>query len=294
MVEVEHDRMHRLMRPARHLLWICLLAAAPARTVAADGPEGNQPRFDAIVRVALVRADPGGYTGQLPDDPNRGTTSLAINLTIEPEHVRIGRGWEANLDIEANWQPLFTMVKAPSWSVARPAFIDGLSTTAGGRIGHATRSTETSVVGSVGASRLSSRSVVVSSPNETAFIARNDISDWAFAFGGGVDFRWYAHGVSAAHAAADTLTPLVHIYGGVKHDQRFRRDGDLADFNDPTGRVYFGFDVQPLRVRTGTHSIMTVGGGFLMEAALRTTDRLPSGYGVHVGATIDLAGMSRR
>ncbi len=274
----------------RALVLFCL-STIPSISNAQDQPAHP---FSAVARANVVRADPGGYLGQAASDPNRGVTSVAVEVTIETEHVRLGRGWDVSLDFVGAHQPLMVMVKAPSWTVVRPAFIDGLSTMAGGRIAHATRSTETAVVGMIGAARIDSKSVVVGSgPGETASIAANDIAEWAFAFGGGIEFRWYLHDTAQIHDRGETLMPLVRIHGGVKHDQRFRRDGDLADFNDPTGRVSFGFDVQPLRIARGARTLLSVGGGFLMEAALRTTDRLPSGYAASVGATINLGTFSR-
>jgi len=166
---------------------------------------------------------------------------------------------------------------------------------AGPRIAHASRSTEIAAVGHFGAARLSTTTPTlgVGSDERTMLIAANDIAKWALAFGGGLDFRWYAQDVWQVHLTNQPLLPLLHVYGGLRHDQRFRRDGDLERFNDPTGRVYFGFDAYPFRVSGGAGShggrpLLTVGGGFAFDTALVTTERLPSGYRVFASGVVDL------
>jgi hypothetical protein len=167
------------------------------------------------------------------------------------------------------------------------------------RIAHATRSTETAMVGHVGASRVSSDLVVAGSGNQaqTLLIAANDIGPWAFFFDGMLDFRWYARDVSTVHRTGQPLDPLVNVFVGARHNQRFHRAGDLSPFNDPTGRLVFGFEVNPIRVTDGNttdrRTWFTVGGGVEFDGAIRATDRLPSGFRAVLVAKVDLVTLAR-
>jgi hypothetical protein len=281
-----------MRRPATIPALLILLSIA-GRAYAQDETRG---RLNAAARVDLTRADPGGYAGQQPDDPNRGRTGLAATLMLETEHVPLGHGWDASLDFDAGYQPLLVMVKAPDWSAVRPAFIDGLLTTVGSRIGHATATAETMIVGRVGASRVSTTSTVIGSDAAAvrASLAANDIAEWAFFFDGGVEFTWFARSVADVHRARQALDPMVRLYGGFRHDQRYHRDGDLAGFKDPTGRIFYLAEIFPVRLasptRSGTPStLLSFGGGFGFETALRTRQRLPSGYRAYVSARLNLA-----
>ena len=95
------------------------------------------------------------------------------------------------------------------------------------------------------------------------------------------------------HLAAQTLDPFVDVYVGLRHDQRFHRAGDLRDFDDPTGRLLFGFTVNPIRLtdrRAGGigNTRLTFGGGFEYEGARRGPNRLPSGFRIVLAGRLDL------
>jgi hypothetical protein len=251
-------------------------------------------RLAAIAAADLVRADPGGYTGQPASAPNQGLTTARIAASFETDHVAIGRGWDVSLDVDAAWQPLFAMVKPASAAAVTPAYVNGLSLATGPRIAHASRSTEIAATGFFGAARLPATTFTVGRGDDehTVAVAMNDIAEWALAFGGGLDFRWYTRDVWQTHLTNQTLLPLLRVAGGLTHDQRFRRDGDLEPYNDPTGRVYFAFDVHPLQFKRGSDRsgapVLTIGGGFQFETALVTTERLPSGYKVFASGRFDL------
>jgi hypothetical protein len=138
------------------------------------------------------------------------------------------------------------------------------------------------VIGRVGATRL-----------DAAGLAANDVADWALFFDARVELRWFDRDVWLARLTAQTLDPLVQSYVGIRHDQRFHRAGDLAAFDDPTGRLFFGFAVTPVRVgdRLGEGSgntVLTAGGGFEFEGAVRGPTRLPSGFKILANVNIDL------
>ena len=278
--------------------WIGLEADAIA-ALNAHGLLGG--KYAATLHGDLVRADPGGYTGRPPEAPNLGSATAAVSLDIETEHMPLGRRWDFSLVFNAGQQPLLVMVKTAAASTILPAYVQGLTTSTGFRLARASTSTETAFVAHIGAARLGSESLTVGSgsQSEPAVIAANDAPESALFFDGSIDFRWYARDVWLVHLAAEPLDPLVHIYVGAKHDQRFHRSGDLEPFDDPTGRVYFGFDVTPIRVTNrraegSGRTVFTLGGGFEFEGAIRTTNRLPSGFKLALTGNLNLLAALQR
>jgi hypothetical protein len=235
----------------------------------------------AVLQGGFAAADPGGYPGQPRDTPSDGTRSVFGRVEAESAHVGVGYGWDASVGFQFGWQPLLRMSKAPSAAAVRPSYTNGLLAAQTIRVGRPVRSGEIAVAGRAGASRL-----------DTAGAAANDVAEWALVFDASADLRWYGHDASVAHAARQTLDPLVHAWVGVRHDQRFHRAGDLSAFDDPTGRLIFGLMVNPIRVADPHASdgnvLLTIGGGFQFEGALRGPNRLPSGFGLSVSATLDL------
>ncbi len=64
-------------------------------------------------------------------------------------------------------------------------------------------------------------------------------------------------------------------FAGIRHDERLRREGALADFRDPTGRIFVGAGVMPLH-----RGAFGAGATVEYERALPGVDRLPSGVRV--------------
>jgi hypothetical protein len=252
-------------------------------------------KYSAVLQAGLSQSEPGGYVGRPPDAPSQDSTSAVVSLGMETEHVDIGAGFDFALAFDVGREPLLVMVKTAASAAIVPAYINGLSTSAGFRLAKRSTSTETAIVGRVGAARLGSDSAVVVSGGQTepAVVAANDTAPWALFFDGSVEFRWYARDVWLVHLATEPLDPLVHFYAGLKHDQRFHRAGDLATFDDPTGRIVFGFGVNPIRVTDrgaeGSGStLFTLGAGFEFEGAVRETNRLPSGFRLVLSASVSL------
>jgi hypothetical protein len=245
--------------------------------------------YAAMLRAQLVRVDPGGYIGETSNAPDLGLSTWAADLAIESEHMPLGRSWDFSLTFDAARRPLFVMVKTPDGTVA-PAFVPGVATSTGFRVAHASRSTETAIVGEIGGTRLNSEDATFGSGAQStrAVVAANDMSQWALFMNGSIDFRWYPRDVWLVHLTTEPLDPLLHIAAGVKHDQRFHRTADLEPYEDPTGRIFFGFDVTPVRVPSQRASILTLGAGFDFEGALRRTGRLPSGYQATLSANLDI------
>ncbi len=240
------------------------------------------PKFAAVLRDGFAAADPGGYAGQPRDTPSDGTRSVFGRVEVESAHVGVAHGWDASAGFQFGWQPLVRMSKPAGAAVVRPSYKNGLLAAQTIRVGRPVRSGEIAVAARAGATRL-----------DIAGAAANDVAEWALVFDASADLRWYGRDARLAHAAMQMLDPLVHAYVGVRHDQRFHRAGDLSAFDDPTGRLFFGFTVSPIRVAdpqaSGSgNALLTIGGGFEYEGALRGPSRLPSGFGLSVGATLDL------
>jgi len=72
--------------------------------------------------------------------------------------------------------------------------------------------------------------------------------------------------------AAVSWLETVEAYGGLRHDERLRRDGALAGYRDPTGRTFVGIGIMPL-----TKGAFSAGGSIEYERALPGGDRLPAG-----------------
>jgi hypothetical protein len=75
----------------------------------------------------------------------------------------------------------------------------------------------------------------------------------------------------------------VDVHAGLRHDDRLRREGPLADFRDPTGRVFLGAGVFPLR-----KGRFAVGATLDYERALPGVGRLPSSVGASIAGRLRL------
>jgi hypothetical protein len=186
------------------------------------------------------------------------SASATAGLDVETPRLGIGRSWEVGATGGAAWRPLFAMIKATPALAVAPAYRDGLWLSGGIRIDHFTERTETAVVARAGSARIDAR---------RAALASNDIGDWAAFFDSGVDIRW--------------IVPLVHVYAGVRHDQRFHRAGDLSAVRDPTGRIVLGAGAYPFR-----RGRFSAGASLEFERAWLGVSRLPSAMSVELSGRL--------
>jgi len=279
----------RVVLTAEHRIWsVRTFVFALIATLLASNAAAQPKRYDAVVQGRIDAAEPGGYVGEASASRDLSRTSPALSLLVETEHMALGRSWDFSLTFDAAAQPLFVMVRTGDARVV-PAFVPGETTSTGFRLAHATRSTETALVGDVGGARLNSG--VARFGSDSVAVAANDMGKWALYMDGTIDFRWYPRDVSVVHRETAPLDPLFHIFAGLRHDQRLHRAGDLEPFSDPTGRVIFGFDVIPIRVLhrdSASRGVLALGGTFRFEGALRQMNRLPSGYHAAIVANLDL------
>ena len=127
-----------------------------------------------------------------------------------------------------------------------PDYRSGFEATGAFRIAHAMRhDTQLALVGRTGATY---------------------IDDWRRLFEGGVELMW---------------RDAIELRSGLRHDDRLSREGALADFRDPTGRIFLGASAYPLR-RGAFAAGVTVD----YERALPGVDRLPSGVSVTATARL--------
>jgi hypothetical protein len=87
------------------------------------------------------------------------------------------------------------------------------------------------------------------------------VDDWRPLFEGGAELLWRPQD--------------VELRAGLRHDDRLRREGALADFRDPTGRLFLGASVFPIR-----RGRFAAGAALDYERALPGANRLPSGVSV--------------
>jgi hypothetical protein len=73
-------------------------------------------------------------------------------------------------------------------------------------------------------------------------------------------------------AAKLTWRETIETYAGLRHDERLRREGALADYRDPTGRMFVGAAALPFR-----RGPLSLGASIDYERALPGANRLPSG-----------------
>jgi hypothetical protein len=179
------------------------------------------------------------------------------------------------------------MVKPSPASAAIPAYKSAWIVSQSFSFNRVSGAVESAIVGRVGATRI-----------DIADAAANGIAEWALLFDARAELRWHGRDVWLTRLSAQTLDPLVQSYVGIRHDQRFHRAGDLSPYDDPTGRLFFGFVVTPIRVHDplgegGGNTLLTVGGGFEFEGAVRGPTSLPSGYRIQTGVNVDLRRLLR-
>ena len=83
------------------------------------------------------------------------------------------------------------------------------------------------------------------------------VDDWRPVFEGSAEVSWRER---------------VELRAGLRHDDRLRREGSLAGFRDPTGRMFAGARVLPLK-----RGPFAGGAAVDYERALPGASRLPSG-----------------
>jgi hypothetical protein len=95
------------------------------------------------------------------------------------------------------------------------------------------------------------------------------VDDWRPLFEAAAELRW---------------NERFEVRAGARPDDRLRREGALAGFRDPTGRLFV--DVTALPLRFGP---LGVGAGFHYERAMPGTGRLPSAMNVTAVARVRFA-----
>lgn len=283
--------------------WVARLGALGEAPVLMDEFDALEHRAHAVLRAhgllggsygaaitgGVVVAEPGGQVDSIPGSATHGVKTGYVSLAAETRPSHLGLGWWAGFGLRLGRQPVLAMVTSKGG--AEPIYKSGTSISTELRFAKASRVVELAAVSRAGATRIDLAPITILSGGATRVYsaAANDIDEWALFFDARVDLRWYDREVWANRLTMVTLDPLLRASVGIRHDERFHRAGDLQPFNDPTGRVFFGFALHPLRA-----GAVSAGGGFEFEGALRGAHRLPSGYRVFAEGTVDLRRALRR
>jgi hypothetical protein len=271
--------------PAATVATLSLLFLA-ASASAGRAQDTETPKLDVVLRAGIVDAHPGDAGGV--DFQGPSVTAVSAGFDVQPRPASLGGAWDIRFDLSFDRQPRFVMTK-PSSSAVAAGYASGLGTSLALWLAHTSGPSEIAVVGRAGAARLDADANVVS----------NDIGQTAAFFDALVDFRWYRGGAPASLHNSQRLMPAAHTYAGVRHDQRFHRAGDLAGFDDPTGRVILAGELSVVRIAdrragAGGATLFTVDGGVEFERALRGAHPMPSGFRVFVRGNLDCLRALRR
>lgn len=249
-----------------------LLASAATRSARAQTSGGP----DLLAEVGV--ADGGSLSGVALGIPKTSATWFA-GATVASAPILMGRGWDFSVAARLAREPVLGMVRAGD-RIA-PAYFDALRASASLMFVHTSGPFDVAIAGRYAETRIDR--------SQTADPARNDNGLWTFLFEATAHVRWYAAGDAAAAPARRRLVPIVDLYGGVKHDRRFHRHGDLQPYDDPTGRALGGLFVAAWRWRGRDGAPWgTIGGGVDVETALRSGVRLPSAGRAFLRAAFDL------
>jgi hypothetical protein len=160
---------------------------------------------------------------------------ITLDAAVTSPHVDVGRAWTLAAAANASFQPLFVY----------PDFQSGAVFTGGFRLAHAAgRRTAFALTGSAGT---------------TCVDARGSLA-WRPRFEVAAELSWQR---------------AIEMRAGLRHDDLLRREGALADFRDPTGRMFVGVSVLPLR-----RGPFAAGASIDYERALPGIGRLPAGLSV--------------
>jgi hypothetical protein len=234
--------------------------------------QGLSP-LDVVADAGVT--DGGATSERAPGDPN---ATWFAGVTAETARLPMPHRWDFSADGAIRREPALAMVHNGAAIV--PAYLDAIASSATIRFAHALGSIETAIVARLAGTRLDRDQRLTS--------ADNTIGNWTFFADAVGELRWYGRSgraLSDGHPPA----PLVSVYAGVKHDQRFHRAGDLSNFDDPTGRLEGGFFIAPWRLANGDGAhVMSAGGGVDAETALDGRQRLPSAFRVFLSMEVDL------
>lgn len=228
----------------------------------------------------VLLADVGVADGGSASGPSTRDADWLAGATIASAPLPMGRNWEFSVAARLAREPVLGMARAGR-DVA-PAYFDAVRASGFLRFVHTSGAFDVAIVGRYAETRMDR--------SQSRVPAENDNGPWTFLFEATTHFRFYAERDAAASPRQRRLMPVVDVYGGVKHDRRFHREGDLQPYDDPTGRALGGVFVAAWRwLDAGGLPRIVVGGGADFETALRTGVRLPSAGRVLLRAVVDVS-----
>jgi hypothetical protein len=204
--------------------------------------------------------------------------------SIASAPVSLGRHWDVTATGGIAREPVAAMARGAEGIV--PAYFDAVRVSASLSFVHAAGAFDVEIVGRYAETRLD--------PAQQLPSAENDNGLWTFLFDAASHLRWYAPRDRRVPAGRRRLAPLVDVFGGIRHDRRFHRAGDLAPYDDPTGRVFGGLTVGVWYWRDSDGAPrLAVRAGAEFETALRSGVRLPSTGRIFVVGDIDVRRLAR-
>jgi hypothetical protein len=143
----------------------------------------------------------------------------------------------ASVDIPRGWTLAGTAEAAFQPLFVYPGFRSGVAARGGFRLAHALAE---------------HTSLAITGRASTTYV-----DDWRPVFEGSAEVSW---------------RECIELRAGLRHDDRLRREGSLADFRDPTGRMFVGVSALPFK-----KGRFSGGAAIDYERAMPGTGRLPSG-----------------
>jgi hypothetical protein len=253
---------------ASRALWLLVFAAACGPPLGAQSISGPDVFADVDVTDSRNAAS---------------DTGLVIGVTVVSPPIVLGRHWDLSVTVRVSREPVVAMAREGDEIV--PAYIDAWRLSASIGFAHTAHAIDLDIVGRFAETRMDD------APQLT--IAENDNGPWTFLFDASTHVRGYLPRDRGLPQAQRRLAPIVEVFGGVRHDRRFHRAGDLQPYDDPTGRLFGGVVVGAWRWRRADGAprlVVQAGGDF--ETALRAGMRLPSTGRIFVLAVVDLRRMT--
>lgn len=245
-------------------------------------------RAQPVARVDVL-GDAGVSAGGGVADGSRGLPpggpSWLAGVSVMSRPKSLGRSWHFSMGAGLEREPVVGMARVPH-GVA-PAYFDVVRGSGTLWFVHTSGPFDVAIAGRYAETWMGD--------NQRATRAANDNGAWTFMFEATAHLRMYAPRDTNAPVGVRRLMPVVDLFGGVKHDRRLHRFGDLDPFDDPTGRVIGGAFVSAWRSRGDDgRPRITVGAGVDFETALRTGVRLPSAGRAFIRTQVDLRRLASR
>ena len=179
----------------------------------------------------------------------------------------------------------------------RPMFQDSFAWILGPKLNIATSHlSQTAVFANFGEKYLISQVTSFKQGDDTvtATPVSNNVGQSALFWETGIEWKYLNTDVANAYLnKTDVLSPPFSISMGYKHDDRFKKAGDLAGFSDPEARLFFRFTVGLNKIANWSGDQVTPGKGYTFKFGVDYEkpigdSRMPKSTRYFVSANIDI------